>query len=118
MIRLRKRGFDMSKKMTEYLGIGLGIGVVVGVAASIWYRKKATVDANLVLEKVKKSFLEEGPIEGAWIQYHQEPLQKFALKTKVYLGGITRLEDDEMIQYEFVADAYTGSVLDIYRLEN
>jgi len=44
------------------------------------------------------------------------PLQKFALRTDVYYGGITRYEDGQLVQYEFLADANTGSILDIYRL--
>lgn len=44
------------------------------------------------------------------------PITKVALRTDVYYGGITRYEDGQLVQYEFLADANTGSILDIYRL--
>jgi len=69
-----------------------------------------------ILEQVKRQFRQESPIEGAWIEKHAVPFQKFAVKSRVYYGGINRYEDDQLVQYQFVADAETGSVLDIHRL--
>ncbi|MBP1039870.1 peptidase [Vagococcus sp. BWB3-3] len=104
----------------DYLGAGLLAGLIVGTIGgaigTIWYKKNKTMNADVILESVKSAFLKEGPIEGSWIEFSKQPLQKFAIKSKTYTGGITRLEDLEMVQYEFVADAYTGTVLDIYRL--
>lgn len=104
----------------DYLGAGLLAGVVVGtiggVVGALWFKKNKTINADVILENVKSAFLKEGPIEGSWIEFSKQPLQKFAIKSKTYTGGITRLEDLEMVQYEFIADAYTGTVLDIYRL--
>lgn len=68
-----------------------------------------------VLARVRKSFEEDGPIEGAWIESKSAPLNRFGLKAAVYYGGITKYEDSELIQYEFIADAYTGTIIDIYR---
>jgi predicted small secreted protein len=34
----------------------------------------------------------------------------------VYYGGISRKEDGVLVQYEFIADAYTGTILDLYKL--
>ena len=107
---------EKQKDVGLSLLIGLGIGVVSGVAGTIWYKNHKTIDADTVLENVKQAFLEEGPIEGSWIQFEKKPVQKFAIKSKIYTGGITRLEDDGLVQYEFTADAYTGTILDIYRL--
>ena len=45
-----------------------------------------------------------------------EDYQKYAIKTKVYRGGITRRVNGEQQQFEFIADAYSGSVIDIYPL--
>ena len=60
--------------------------------------------------------LEEGPIEGSWIELKRVPLRKFAFKTEVYYGGVSRIEEDQLMQYEFIADAHTGSILDLYRI--
>ncbi|MGY3747408.1 PepSY domain-containing protein [Vagococcus salmoninarum] len=98
------------------LVLGIGTGIVLGGLATNWVIKRQTVSPDKVLAKVKKAFLAEGPIEGAWIEFTKTPLQKFAIKSQTYTGGITRIEDGEYIQYEFVADSQTGTILDIYRL--
>ncbi|MGO2082184.1 PepSY domain-containing protein [Vagococcus sp.] len=102
--------------LTTGVGIGLVIGLAGGALASYWYNKNKTLSADDILEQVKNDFLQEGPIEGSWIHFKKEPAQKFAIKSKVYTGGISRIEDGDLVQYEFIADAYTGSIIDIYRL--
>lgn len=81
----------------------------------------ATTQKNLraddVLQIVKDEFLKEGPIEGSWINFEKQPLRKFAVHSEGYEGGITRLEDDQLVTYEFLADAKTGTVLDIKRIK-
>ncbi len=97
------------------LAIGAGIGLATGIAASIWYQKKKHLAADDVLAKIKKAFLKEGSIEGSFIEYESKPYQKFAIKVDSYAGGITRFEDDQLVSYEFLADAKTGTVLEIKR---
>lgn len=97
-------------------GALFGAGVVGGYFLNSYISKKKPLNGDKILKRVKKAFLEEGPIEGSWIELTKVPMRKFALKTKVYYGGISRMEENELVQYEFLADAYTGTVLDIYRL--
>lgn len=108
------------KKEWEKLGLTAGLslacGMVLGSGLALMINKAKTKSASDVLEAIKLSFSEEGPIEGAWIQMKKEELRRYAIKTKVYTGGITRREDELLVQYEFIADAYTGTVIDIYRL--
>ena len=58
------------------------------------------------------------PFKGSWIEFEKKPLRKFAIHSKTYTGGICRIEDDGIVQYEFTADAYTGTVIDIQRLKD
>ncbi|MDU7009017.1 MAG: peptidase, partial [Enterococcus faecalis] len=51
-------------------------------------------------------------------EFEKKPLRKFAIHSKTYTGGICRIEDDGIVQYEFTADAYTGTVIDIQRLKD
>lgn len=97
------------------LTIGLGIGLLTGVTAALFTKRKQQLAADDVLKKIKQQFLKEGPIEGSWINFEKKPIRKFAIHTEGYSGGITRLEDERLITYEFLADANTGSVLDIKR---
>ncbi|MGX6961536.1 PepSY domain-containing protein [Vagococcus xieshaowenii] len=107
-------------KNNALIGWGLlgaaAIGVVGGVLANKKYQETKNLSPEAILEIVKEHFLSEGPIEGSWINYTQEQLQKFAVTYTTYTGGITRKEGDETIQYEFIADAKTGSILDVYPL--
>lgn len=73
--------------------------------------------ANKILQKTVQDFKKEGTVEGSWIDEHARPFQRFANKTAVYQGGVQRREDDQLVNYVFLADAYTGSLLKIKRLE-
>ena len=94
------------------------IGFVTGVAATflikeVYDRKQPYHSADDVLKHVKSSFKEEGPIDGSWIYMKTEPYKQHAITTEVYRGGITRHRQDELEQFEFVADAYTGAILEV-----
>lgn len=97
------------------LAVGLGLGLLSGVATALWYNRNKTMSADEVLATIKEAFLDEGSIEGSWISFEKEPTRKFAIHSKAYRGGISRIEDGEVVYYEFLADAYTGTVLDISR---
>ncbi|AIM25480.1 PepSY domain-containing protein [Melissococcus plutonius] len=100
------------------LTLGISLGVLSGLTSMLWYQKRKTLSPDDVLKKIKNAFLKEGPIEGSWIEFEKKPLRKFAVRSKVYTGGICRFEDDELVHYEFLADAYTGTVVSVNRLKN
>ncbi len=98
-------------------GILFGSGIVIGAAlTTLFNARKKTVSGDQILDNVKKMFLADGPIEGSWIELHPVPLARFSSETDVYYGGISRKENDDLVQYEFIADAFTGTLLDIYKL--
>ncbi|MFV0557899.1 MAG: hypothetical protein ACK5MW_04590 [Enterococcus sp.] len=114
---------NLSKEWTYFTnGVALGatLGVITGTAATLYCKKKQHLSADRVLDLVKLDFLKEGAIEGSWINFEKQPIRKFAVHTQAYSGGITRMEDDQLVSYEFLADTKTGTVLDISRevLEN
>ncbi len=98
------------------LAFGLSIGALIGSYGVALLKDKKTVSPETVLNHVKNAFLKEGPIEGSWIESKKRPQQKFAITQEIYYGGINRLEDGKIVQYEFSADAKTGSVIEIHRL--
>lgn len=111
----------MTKNKTlKWTGIGLlsglAIGMVSGAVAHRYYQEKKHIDPELILQQVKEAFLEQGDIEGSWIEFNTYPLEKVAVTYDTYTGGITRCEKGELVQYEFIADANTGVVLDLYRI--
>lgn len=110
-------------KRNKHLLIGTGIlasGLALGFTSG-WLTRKETVEekpkrADHILTDVKEMFLEEGSIEGSWIEMQPVPYEKFAYKTDGYYGGISRYENGELVQYEFIADTKSGSLLELYRL--
>ncbi|MHA3225857.1 PepSY domain-containing protein [Globicatella sulfidifaciens] len=92
----------------------LATGLVVGGAGALFYRENQPKKANLVLEEVKEQFQNQGTITGSWIDYELVEYEVFESKPLVYLGGISRKEANGIVTYNFIADAFTGEILDIY----
>ncbi|MBS4200047.1 PepSY domain-containing protein [Bacillus sp. FJAT-49732] len=95
---------------------GAVAGIVGGYCLSKKIRETMPLSGEEVLADVKHAFKKEGKIDGSWMQMKPEDYKKYAIQTKVYRGGITTRQNGERQQYEFIADAYTGSVIDIYPL--
>ncbi|WP_313891541.1 hypothetical protein [Psychrobacillus sp.] len=103
-------------KIRDYM-LGLGTGVVIGVIASqAANRMDINRSAELVLKDIKNSFKQEGPIDGSWIYMSPEPFQKEAIHINVYKGGISRVKNGDLEQYEFAADAKTGTVVELVKI--
>lgn len=94
----------------------LVLSFILGLLTFSLYKKNKTLSADDILKSVKKEFLKEGPIDGSWIELTKVPWKKFAYETDVYYGGISRYEENKLVQYEFIVNAYTGSMIDIYRV--
>ena len=67
---------------------------------------------------LKNDYKREGTVEGSWIDHQPIPYRQFAVRTLVYRGGIRRFEDDQLVSYEFLADASTGTLLKLKRIDN
>ncbi|WP_203246617.1 hypothetical protein [Sporosarcina beigongshangi] len=96
-------------------------GVLTGVAAGIVVneaidRTNRNVAADSVLNTVKSAFKNEGPIDGSWIIMKTEPYTNNVITMDVYRGGISRIKDGELEQFEFAADAKTGSVVELTKM--
>ena len=92
------------------LGMSGLIGWMAGKLAG-----KRQQSANTILRLVIADFKREGSVIGSWIDQTPRPFQRFAVHTQAYRGGIQRLEDGKTVNYRFIADAYTGSILDMQR---
>ncbi|WP_174729390.1 PepSY domain-containing protein [Mesobacillus harenae] len=95
---------------------GVGIGAVSGFAAKELLSQKNLVSAEKVLDNTKAAFKKEGPISGSWINMNPEAYTKSPLEYKVYKGGITRNIGGRTEHFEFIADAETGTILDVYTI--
>ncbi|WP_079510102.1 PepSY domain-containing protein [Mesobacillus jeotgali] len=96
--------------------LGVGAGLAGAYAVKELASQKETVSAEKVLNDAKAAFKKSGPISGSWINMTVEPYSKTPIEYKVYKGGISRNVNGEVEQYEFIADAATGTILDAYPL--
>lgn len=96
--------------------LGLGSGLVGGMTAYYFLEKgnnTRTISPEKILDGVKSTFKEQGPILGSWIHMEVEPYVKDKIQYRVYKGGISKNSDNTTKQFEFIADAITGTILSI-----
>ncbi|MDZ7834268.1 MAG: hypothetical protein U5K84_01925 [Alkalibacterium sp.] len=105
-----------SSEEWSVLSFFLVLSFLIGLFSYKKYSENKALKADDILNDIKKNLLNEGAIDGSWIELTKVPWEKFAHKTDVYYGGVSRYEDSALVQYEFIADAYTGSVIDLYRV--
>ncbi len=96
--------------------LGVGVGLAGGYAARELLAQKTSISPERALANAKEAFKKDGPISGSWIQMTKEPYKKGHLAYEVYRGGISRKDGEAHEQYEFIADAGTGIILDAYKL--
>ncbi|NUK30579.1 PepSY domain-containing protein [Parageobacillus sp. VR-IP] len=90
-------------------------GAALGFAAA--YVIKAQLDRQMISAKkalslAKAAFGQSAPISGSWIQITPETYEKNNIRYTIYKGGICC----DGAQYEFVIDAYTGTMIDVKQL--
>lgn len=92
------------------------LSFLLGALTFFLIDRNSSVNPDRVLDRVKNDFREDGPISGSWIEMTKVPWSKYAYHTDVYYGGISRIEDGVLKHYEFIADAYSGSLVDLYEI--
>ncbi len=95
------------------IALGAVIGFACGYAAKSAVEKYADISPDAILKKAKEMLKQDGKVIGSWILMTPETYKKNGLSYDVYKGGITRLSENEQKQITFVADASTGTVLDV-----
>lgn len=93
--------------------LGAAVGLIGGYAARELVSNQTLLPADRVLQKSKRLFKENGPIYGSWIQMKAEPFERNQISYQVYKGGISRMNNGEKEQFEFIADACTGTILEV-----
>lgn len=96
----------------------LALGIVTGLATAVVIKEvnervAPFKSANDVLNSVKEQFKKQAPIDGSWVYMKPEAFSNGYAEVPVYKGGISRVVDGEMENYEFAADAKTGFILDL-----
>ena len=97
-------------------GVFLAAGAFVGAWLVSKFYEKKLVNGDIIVGNVRRLFTVVGTIEGSWIEMEPVYIEQEDFSGYVYYGGITRKEQEELVQYEFYADAKTGAVLDLYKI--
>lgn len=92
--------------------IATGLGIVAGYIVKHQLDQHQKNAPENVLKNVKEIFKQQGPISGSWIYMKPEEIERNGLIYTAYRGGITRNLSGENKQYEFYADADTGTIID------
>ena len=95
------------------LAIGAAIGFACGYMAQSLINNNQLQSPDDILATVKQKMNETGKVIGSWILMTPEPFEKNGLQTEIFKGGLTRVIDGEQKQYEFFADAKTGTVIEL-----
>ena len=107
----------MSKNKSSFTaGVFLAAGAFVGAWLVSKFYEKKLVNGDIIVGNVRRLFTVVGTIEGSWIEMEPVYIEQEDFSGYVYYGGITRKEQEELVQYEFYADAKTGAVLDLYKI--
>ncbi|WP_129045184.1 hypothetical protein [Companilactobacillus metriopterae] len=103
----------MSKK-----GIGSLIlastALVAGAAATVAI--KHHVDSNRIIEKVKNVLGDDQKVIGTWVEPLYQRVNVDGESTWGIVGGVTTLDEDDVSQYHFIADAMSGELLNIKKI--
>ena len=107
----------MSENKSSFTaGLFLAAGAFVGAWLVSKFYEKKLVNGDIIVGNVRRLFTVVGTIEGSWIEMDPVYIEQEDFSGYVYYGGITRKEQEELVQYEFYADAKTGAVLDLYKI--
>lgn len=116
---------DNNSKEFLYNLISITAGIAVGYLINgyrRWRTIKRPINHKIILHQLQKKIMQNNnKIQKEWIEPSPTELDRYGIKTKVYYGGFARKELnqpelDKLKQYEFIVDAYTGTLIDIYEL--
>lgn len=103
----------MSRRFAAALVVGTITGYFAGIATCRLISKKETLSSEHVLEHVKSAINNQLPIEGAWIYLSPHIWSRDDLNYMVYKGGLISIEHGTSRYFDFVADAHSGTVLEL-----
>jgi predicted small secreted protein len=92
---------------------GAAAGFAAGYATKQVLEQSVTPSPEKILSHVKSAVRKDGKIYGSWILMKPESYQKNNLNYTVYKGGISRQTDGNQEHFEFVADATTGTIIEL-----
>lgn len=103
-------------KNTPFILISFIISLILGVISFFIIKNNRAVHPDQILNTVKEKFRKDGPIEGSWVEMTKVPWLQDSHKREVYYGGLSRFEKNKIKHYEFIADAHSAELIDLYEI--
>lgn len=94
------------------IALGIGIGFIAGLVVRSNFSKE-NISPEKALRIVKQKLKDHVTIDGSWIHMIPESMTKDQLEYKVYRGGISSTTNSENIQFDFIVDSTTGTILEL-----
>lgn len=98
--------------------IGTVVGFACGYATKYMVDKYTNQSPDTILSQVKETLKADGKIIGSWILMTPEKFHKNGLEYEVFKGGLTKIANEKQRQLHFVADASTGTILEVSEQTN
>lgn len=102
--------------MKRSIGLIVLIAAAAGFTAGMFLERQnwqKPLTPEEVLHRVKKSLQDKLPLDGAWIFLSPHEINRNDLTVRAYQGGLTVKNAGSVKHYDFVADAETGSLIDL-----
>ncbi|MFC7393591.1 PepSY domain-containing protein [Scopulibacillus cellulosilyticus] len=96
------------KNIAIAFGVGLAGGYVLQKSL-----QKSQLSPEQVMQIVKRAAKKSLNIDGAWVYLTPEDYYQNGLSYKVYKGGLTAKDGENLEHFDFIADASTGTILDL-----
>lgn len=92
---------------------GIAAGFAAGYVVKELTNQTGLASPEKILSTIKTTLNQDGSnIRGSWIMMKPEKYTKNELDYDVYKGGLTKVTGTEATQYEFIADANTGTIIE------
>lgn len=108
---------ETTKKIIKYASYGFIQGMTIGLTSAFCWHRYMKRLPNELLAEIKKLFLREGRIEGSWIESSPRITTWQDEHRLVFVGGITRRENEQLVQYQFMFDARSKELLELEKVE-
>lgn len=103
-------------KKNHYLKLiftGAVTAVAIGTTYFLVTEQNKIRHQQRALDRVRDLFKDEGKIIGSYIETTPRPYKHANVSTMAYFGGITREDQGQIFQYQFVLSAKTYTLIDL-----
>ena len=100
----------MKAETKKHLSIALAL-TAAGLSGLAYYRHQEKERPHRLLEQLKERLNSRGRCESAWINYTPHKTKQYGETHVGYDGGITIMENNRPVYYEFFIDKKTGETI-------